>query len=132
MATPGCVLVVDDDDAIRTVLRDLLEMDGYGVVTAEDGAVGLAALAAIEPCLVLLDMRMPVVDGWEFSRRYRAAGHRAPVVVMTAAENARRWCDEVGADDCLPKPFVLDDLYAMVKRACGEPDLSGAKGTRTT
>jgi two-component system chemotaxis response regulator CheY len=76
----------------------------------------------MEPCLVLLDMRMPNVDGWEFSRRYYAlSGPRAPVVVMTAAENAQSWCDQVGADACLAKPFDLDDLYAMVGRFCPRP-----------
>ena len=122
MAERGAVLVVDDDEAIRGVVRDVLEFEGYRVVTAEDGAVGLAALAHLEVCLVLLDMRMPNVDGWEFSRRYRAgAGPTAPIVVMTAAENARGWCQEIAADGCLPKPFDLDDLSVLVTRFCGGP-----------
>ena len=116
----GVVLVVDDDEMIRGVVRDALELDGYRVVTAEDGRAGLDALRHLEPCVVLLDMRMPIVDGWEFSRRYGAAGHRAPVVVMTAAENAERWRAEVGGTDCLPKPFDIDALYGVVERHCGK------------
>jgi CheY-like chemotaxis protein len=113
------VLVVDDDDAIRATVREALELDGYGVVEAQDGAAGRAALQQVEPCRVLLDMRMPVRDGWEVSRRSRAEGPRAPVVVMTAADNASRWGQEVGADGCLPKPFDLDALYGVLDRFCG-------------
>jgi CheY-like chemotaxis protein len=114
------VLVVDDDEAIREFVRDALELHGYRVVTAEDGAEGLAALREVDPCIVLLDMRMPVVDGWEFVRRYRQDAERtAPIVVMTAAADARRWCDEVGGDDLLSKPFGLAHLYAVVERFCG-------------
>lgn len=116
----GAILVIDDDESIRMIVRAALEYDGYSVVTAEDGAVGLAALVHLDACLVLLDMRMPNVDGWEFSRRYRAGNeHTAPIVVMTAADNALVWCAEVGADGCLPKPFELDDLYGLVTRFCG-------------
>lgn len=115
----GVVLVVDDDEAIRDVVRDALEFDGYRVVTAVDGAAGLTALQHLEPCVVLLDMRMPHVDGWEFSRRYGVQGHRAPIVVMTAAESAERWRAEIGGDACLPKPFELEQLYVVVGRFCG-------------
>ena len=114
------VLVVDDDASIRELVGDALRYDGYRVVTAADGAEGLAALPALGPCVVLLDMRMPNVDGWEFSRRYRAgADCSAAVVVMTAADSAERWCAEIGGDACLEKPFDLDALYAVVARFCG-------------
>jgi CheY-like chemotaxis protein len=116
------VLVVDDDVDIRETVRGALEMDGYRVVTAEHGGAALTALESLEACVVLLDMRMPEVDGWEFTRRYRArSDRRAPIVVMTAADNAERWCKEIGGDGCLPKPFNLDDLYGLVGRFCGEP-----------
>jgi CheY-like chemotaxis protein len=116
------VLVVDDDASIRELVSDALRDDGYRVVAAADGAEGLAALPGLGLCLVLLDIRMPNVDGWEFSRRYRAANeHSAPIVVMTAAENALVWCAEIGAEGCLPKPFDLDDLSAIVARFCGVP-----------
>ncbi|MDT7784017.1 MAG: hypothetical protein QOF58_2436 [Pseudonocardiales bacterium] len=116
------VLVIDDDAAIRAVVRDALELDGYRVTTAADGAAGLVALETLAPCVVLLDMRMPVLDGWEFSRLYRDGDeHAAPIVVMTAAENARRWCAEIGGDDCLSKPFDLAELYGLVAGYCGRP-----------
>ena len=120
MGGRGVVLVVDDDEMIRAVVRDALEFDGYRVVTAEDGAAGLAALDGLEPCMVLLDMRMPVLDGWGFSREYRARAVGAPLVVMTAADDAERWRAEIGGDGCLPKPFDLERLLALVDRYCGE------------
>jgi CheY-like chemotaxis protein len=122
MSDRSAVLVVDDDVDIRETVRGALEMDGYKVVTAEHGGAALAALESLEACVVLLDMRMPEVDGWEFSRRYRArTERRAPIVVMTAADNAEHWCKEIGGDGCLPKPFNLDDLYSLVGRFCGAP-----------
>jgi two-component system chemotaxis response regulator CheY len=118
MSDDGVILVVDDDDAIREFVRDALEFDGYNVATARDGQDALDALAHLEPALVLLDMRMPVLDGWGFSQQYRARGGRAPLVVMTAAENAEGWRAEVGGEACLPKPFMLDDLFDVVARYC--------------
>jgi two-component system response regulator MprA len=113
------VLVVDDDESIREFVGDALRYDGYSVVTAADGAAGLRALEHVVPCVVLLDMRMPHVDGWEFSRHYRAGTHRlAPIVVMTPATSARHWCAEIGGDAYLEKPFGLDALYGMVARYC--------------
>jgi two-component system chemotaxis response regulator CheY len=120
MAGSGVVLVVDDDAMIRDVVRDALEFDGYRVITAEHGVAGLAVLDDVEPCVVLLDMRMPVLDGWGFSRAYRERAVGAPLVVMTAAEHAERWRAEIGGDGCLPKPFDLDALLALVDQYCGQ------------
>jgi CheY-like chemotaxis protein len=121
MAEGGLILVVDDDETIQATLRAALELDGYRVVTAADGAAALGLLEDLTPCVILLDMRMPVLDGWGFAAAYRGreAPH-APLVVMTAAENAQRWCREIGADACLAKPFELDELYGAVERFCGQ------------
>jgi len=112
------VLVVDDDEAIRATVTEILEFEGYSVVAAADGAEALAAVAAELPCLVLLDMRMPVMDGWDFAAALRSRGVRVPIAVITAAANARQWADEIAADACLPKPFDLDDVLATVERFC--------------
>jgi DNA-binding response OmpR family regulator len=64
-------------------------------------------------------MRMPVLDGWAFCRRYRELAVAAPLVVMTAAADAERWRAEVGGAACLAKPFDLDGLLAVVDRFCG-------------
>jgi CheY-like chemotaxis protein len=95
-------------------VSQILTAEGHEVQTAENGAEALALVDG--ESLVLLDMRMPVVDGWEFARRFRAAGKRSPIVVMTAAENARRWAEEIGADGYLAKPFEIDTLIAAVER----------------
>ena len=113
------VLVVDDDDQIRSLVRATLEEEGFPVAEAGDGRAALEMAATVDPCLILLDMRMPVMDGWAFAAAYRERfAQRAPVVVMTAARDARAWADEVGADGVLPKPFDLDDLDAVVRRYC--------------
>ena len=115
------ILIVDDDDMIRDLVADALKDEGYTVVTARDGAEGLARAEEQPPSLVLLDMRMPVLDGWGFARAARARGMRLPIVVMTAAENADHWCQEIGGDGCLPKPFDLDLLFETVSRLAGSP-----------
>lgn len=110
------VLVVDDDPSITEAIRDGLEFGGYRVTTARDGAEALREVEADLPMVILLDMRMPGMSGWEFAARFRADGHDAPLVVMTAAANARTWAEEIDADGVLPKPFSLDDLFAAVDR----------------
>jgi two-component system chemotaxis response regulator CheY len=114
------ILVVDDDDMIRDLIADALSDEGYAVIRAADGAEALRRVEEQAPALVLLDMRMPVMDGWRFAREYRALpGPHAPIVVMTAAENADAWCREIGGDGCLPKPFDLDVLFETVERLAG-------------
>jgi len=111
--------VVDDDPSIVAVITDILSAEGHEVVSAENGQEALAKVNG--EALVLLDMRMPVLDGWEFARRFRASGKRSPIVVMTAAENASRWADEIGADGYLAKPFEIDALIAAVERHATRP-----------
>ncbi len=110
------VLVVDDDPMIREVVAQALEFEGY---TVESAANGLEALAAIEqerPAVVLLDMRMPVLDGWGFARELRARGHDVPIVVMTATQDPERWAEQIEAQACLAKPFDLTALTNTVER----------------
>lgn len=116
------VLVVDDDPNITEAVRDGLEFEGYRVTTARNGVEALREVSDDPPTLILLDMRMPIMSGWEFAAQYRVAGRRAPVIVMTAAANARAWADEIEADAVLPKPFTLDDLMTAVSRWRIAPD----------
>jgi CheY-like chemotaxis protein len=113
---PGPILVVDDDPGIRQTVREILDLEGYPVETAADGAEALRAVERYQPSLVLLDMRMPQLDGWGFARAVRERGLALPILVMTAAENARRWAEEIGADGYVAKPFELDELLQAVAR----------------
>lgn len=112
----GPVLVVDDDPAIRDAVRDVLEAAGMQVATAQDGSEALEHVIAEPPSLVLLDMRMPVMDGWHFARALRERHLAVPVVVMTAAADARRWADEIGALGWVAKPFAVSELVSTVQR----------------
>ena len=110
------VLVVDDDTSILDTVSAILSGEGYDVVSAATGQEALAAVARKQPQLILLDMRMPVMDGWAVARSLREQGINVPIVVMTAAESAQRWADEVGAEGFLAKPFGLDELLTTVER----------------
>ncbi len=108
--------MVDDDPTILATVSEVLDMEGYDVVTATNGAEALVAVDQSVPSLVLLDMRMPVLDGWEFMRAVRERGLTLTVVVMTAAADARRWGREIGAEGVLAKPFDIDELVRAVQQ----------------
>ncbi|HVD52083.1 MAG TPA: response regulator [Candidatus Udaeobacter sp.] len=110
------ILVVEDDASILDMVLQILRAEGYPVVGAKNGVEGLVHVDRLEPSLILLDMRMPRMDGWEFAAALRARGIASPVVVMTAADNAKRWADEVGADGYVVKPFEFVDLLASVAK----------------
>jgi CheY-like chemotaxis protein len=110
------ILVVEDDASILEMVLQILRAEGYPVVGAKNGIEGLAHVDRLAPSLILLDMRMPRMDGWEFAAALRARGVASPVVVMTAADNAKRWADEVGADGFVVKPFEFLDLLASVAK----------------
>ncbi|HEU5316174.1 MAG TPA: response regulator [Chloroflexota bacterium] len=112
----GPILVVDDDPNILDVVAELLDMEGYPVTTASNGAEALAKLEETTPSLVLLDMRMPVLDGWGFAREVKARGIELPILVMTAAQNARLWAEEIGAQGYVAKPFEVPALLDAVER----------------
>src|SRR5947209_6780179 len=106
------ILVVDDDPAILSTVPDILEFEAYQVERAANGAEGLAVVERVRPRLVLLDMRMPVLDGWQFAYALKERGINLPILVMTAAQDARRWAQEIGAQGYIAKPFDLSDLLA--------------------
>jgi len=110
------ILVIDDDAEILAMLRDFLESEGLVVRTAANGEEALDLLWEVEPALILLDMRMPVLDGWGFAERFRERRLRCPIVVMTAAESARRWAEEIGATAYIAKPFDVNELLQTIER----------------
>jgi CheY-like chemotaxis protein len=114
------ILLVDDDESIRQFIQMALSDDGYDVATASDGAAALALIPEWSPALILLDMRMPGVDGWAFAERYRKTPEpHVPVVVLTAARDAAESASQIAADGFLAKPFDLADLIRIVARFIG-------------
>jgi CheY-like chemotaxis protein len=124
------VLVVEDDADLLGLMEMILSEAGHAVRTAADGRQALTRVAEQMPGVILLDMRMPVMNGWEFTREFRAQyGHAAPIVVVTAAENAQARAAEIGAEAWLAKPFEIDDVLLIVGRLVGAwPD--GGAATR--
>jgi two-component system response regulator MprA len=113
---PGRVLVVDDDTDIRALVAGALLDEGYEVTTAPDGLAALERVRDYVPDVILLDMNMPRMNGWEFADAYRARpGPHAPIIVFTAGSSAVTCAREVRAADALGKPFDLDDLSALVR-----------------
>ena len=120
---PGCVLIVDDDQSIRELISMTLEDEGYTVVTAPEGKSALEKVAEQSPDVILLDTRMPVMDGWEFARQFRELpASKASLIMLTAVDDPDNAASELGADAYLAKPFDLNDLSEIVARfmqACG-------------
>lgn len=111
------ILIVDDEEGLRTVVRSVLEADGYFVVEASDGEAGLAAVREQRPDLVLCDIEMPRMDGFDVLRRFRETGAPAvPFVFLTgrAARTDMRKGMNLGADDFLTKPFTAEELRSAV------------------
>jgi two-component system, chemotaxis family, chemotaxis protein CheY len=123
MSEPCRLLVVDDDVNIREMLDMVLVSEGYEVIVAAHGAAALGLLDEVRPHVILLDMKMPVMDGWEFLRRYRhRPGEKVPVVVLTAAQDDKCRAADVGADAYVAKPFAIDDLIRVLDQYTS-PDL---------
>src|SRR5438128_1897619 len=113
---PARVLVVDDDPDIRNLVAELLRRAGHDVVEAEDGRAGLRSLYALPPDLVLLDVSMPELDGWQTLERIRDLSD-VPVLMLTARgdELERVRGLQAGADDYVVKPFGRQELVARVQ-----------------
>ena len=114
---PSPILIVEDDEVISQTLEFVLVEEGYAVALAANGKEALARVEGQPPRLILLDMKMPIMDGWAFAAAYRERpGPHAPIVVMTAARDSRSRAAEIGADGFIAKPFDLDALLALVRR----------------
>ncbi len=117
------VLIVDDEPALREALRAGLELAGYEVHEAADGAEGLAKAAPLHPDVIVLDVRMPGLDGYAVCAALKAnpAAQRIPVIFLTGAEDValHRRVREAGGTACLTKPFRLPELTALTKKVLG-------------
>jgi two-component system response regulator VicR len=111
------VLVVDDDDELADVVRQVLRDAGYSVATVRHGAAALELVGHIVPDLILLDLTMPIMDGWSFVSQYRrTAKESARIVLLTANAHAAEIARSLGADGYITKPFDMEDLVGIVGR----------------
>jgi two-component system response regulator MprA len=111
------ILIVDDEPAVRQAINRALILEQYVVQMAADGMEGLAAIATLQPDLIILDVLMPGMDGLEVARRLRRARNHVPILMLTAREavDDRVAGLDAGADDYLVKPFALAELLARVR-----------------
>lgn len=122
---PTRVLVVDDDDVIRHLVVVNLELEGFEVYTAVDGADCLQKVREVAPHVVTLDIMMPRIDGWEVAMRLRDDPSTAQVKVVLLSARAQeadiRRGNRLGVDHYLTKPFDPDELVDVVRRLAGLP-----------
>jgi DNA-binding response OmpR family regulator len=124
------VLIVEDDPNIRELLQMYLEKDGYAVTLANDGGQGLDKFRAIKPDLVLLDVMMPVMDGWAVCKAIRAEGN-TPVIMLTAKGETDDKVQglKAGADDYVTKPFEMKELLARIEAVLRRSDRGSEEKT---
>ena len=121
MTTTPSVLLIEDHVDTRHMVEEYLQLHGFATITAENGLDGLGKLRQYCPSLILLDLTMPVMDGWRFreeQQRLTEALARIPVVVLSALHDCAKHAQALGAIDCLTKPIDLDKLAALVGRLC--------------
>jgi two-component system, OmpR family, response regulator MprA len=110
------ILIADDDEGIRELLRELLDSEGYRVQEATNGAEAIASIAANRPHAVLMDLMMPVVSGVEATAMLKRDPRTAsiPVLAMSAGRNIVALQNDIPADDFIAKPFELSTLIAAI------------------
>ncbi len=111
------ILLIEDEPGIASLIRRGLEAERYQIETATDGRRGLEMARENDYALILLDLMLPQIDGWQVCRELRAGGSRVPILMLTAREAVEdrvRGLD-LGADDYLPKPFDFQELLARVR-----------------
>ena len=114
------ILIVEDTEDNRRILRDLLGMAGYDLIEAHDGAEGVARASEHRPDLILMDIQMPVMDGYEATRRIKAdpALREIPIIAVTsyALSGDEEKARAAGCDDFVPKPYSPRQLLAKIRK----------------
>jgi two-component system alkaline phosphatase synthesis response regulator PhoP len=126
------LLIVEDDEGLREGLRRNFEYEGYRVSTAADGIAGLEAAVSLEPQLLILDVMLPGLNGFDVCRRLRAGGATTPILLLTVRkeEPDRVLGFDVGADDYVLKPFSVQELSGRVRALLRRSQASPAEASR--
>ncbi len=121
------ILLVDDEPSILQLSRMYLEREGFEIQSAQDGLQALQAVERLKPALLVLDVMLPGLDGFEVCRRLRAANNPLPIIMLTARDEDidKILGLELGADDYLTKPFNPRELVARVKAILRRADKNG-------
>jgi two-component system, cell cycle response regulator DivK len=118
------ILVVEDQEDLRAILRDFLTASGYTVIEATDGAESVAKAASERPDLVLMDIQLPVLDGYDATRQIKALPGLATIPIIAVSSFAMKGDEEKarasGCDDYVTKPYSTVDLLRLVRRYLGE------------
>jgi len=123
--TPGqYILVVDDDRDFREALSEVLTSAGYPVQQADNGEVALQRVAEEAPGIVLLDLKMPVLDGWGVMERMRGDARSSAIPILILSAYGFEWEAELlGAQGYIPKSVGMDEILERVRRSAGPPPL---------
>ena len=123
------ILVIDDTESLRTLVKSYLTQEGFRVATAANGREGLFVARQERPDLIILDLMMPELGGFDFIKAYAREGD-APIIILTARieESDKVLGLELGADDYLPKPFSMRELAARVRAVLRRADKAGGNG----
>jgi two-component system, cell cycle response regulator DivK len=115
-----CILVVEDQEDNRQIVRDLLTTTDYEVMEAENGEEALAAVAKQRPDLILIDIQLPIMDGYEATRRIKADPRLSAIPIIAVTSYALSGDEEkaraAGCDDFVPKPFSPRELLAKIRK----------------
>lgn len=111
------ILIIEDNVELQHTLKEIFELDNYIVETASDGEEGIQLAKLTEPDVILLDIMLPKIDGFQVCKILREKGINTPILMLTAKDTTKDKVKglDIGADDYLPKPFDIDELLARVR-----------------
>ena len=117
MAVAELIMIVDDEPGVRALLRDTLSIAGFETIEASDGMSALMLLRTNKPALMVIDVNMPLMDGFELVERLRSTDDLTPVLMLTAREDTSDIARglKIGADDYVIKPFGIEELVLRIK-----------------